>query len=476
MADPQTLSKNPNAPAEFSDRLSPVLVKELRQGLRGRYFITIFLVLQGLLLLVLTSQLASVEQGTYVAEVASGAFWSFVAVPIGLLMPLSGFGALLNERKAGTLELLQMSRLNSRGIVTGKWLALVAQMLLLITAVFPWAVLRYMLGGVDVIRELIFLVLLTAGSVFLAGAAVGLSATSSRILRTVLVLGTVFGMQILGGFFLAFAWGGLGRGTGSWGFAEWCLLLSVLGVAAFIVMEHGAAQIAPPVESHAFTVRLLGWVGLLPAVIAHLLGSSFFPVFLVLGGGILGLICFAAIVEPLRPHPGSYRSLAPFGLSGRILGFLFFSGWPSGIIYLLGSVGLFWLLLGRLPALKDERVWLALTLVPAAYIVPAAIVHLLTQNNTHPSAARQLFVGFQIGSVFLAIAVSIVGAFGNGLLRLFSFLPTTVIIHVVTDQIDKHDFGFFRGMTIGTMLVALLVLLGLSIPAWGRIFRTIHNR
>ncbi len=35
--------------ADFSDRLSPMLVKELRQGLRAKTFVIVFLLLQGLL-------------------------------------------------------------------------------------------------------------------------------------------------------------------------------------------------------------------------------------------------------------------------------------------------------------------------------------------------------------------------------------------------------------------------------------------
>ena len=40
---------------DFSDRLSPMVVKELRQGLRTRWFGGLMLVLHGLLVLILRS-------------------------------------------------------------------------------------------------------------------------------------------------------------------------------------------------------------------------------------------------------------------------------------------------------------------------------------------------------------------------------------------------------------------------------------
>ena len=91
---------------------------------------------------------------------------------------LVSLGAVGNERKANTLELIFLTRLTARRILTGKWLALVAQTVLLVCAVLPYAVLRYFLGSVDLGAELTAIALLLLGSAVLSGVAVGFSPQS----------------------------------------------------------------------------------------------------------------------------------------------------------------------------------------------------------------------------------------------------------------------------------------------------------
>src|SRR5687768_11447684 len=81
---------------DFSDRLPPVLVKELRQGLRGKMFVIPFLVLQGLLML-------SSGQGTLPQTLF---FWHCLAIMLVVLLPSRNLGALGEERQANTLDTL----------------------------------------------------------------------------------------------------------------------------------------------------------------------------------------------------------------------------------------------------------------------------------------------------------------------------------------------------------------------------------
>ena len=136
---------------DFADWLSPMVVKELRQGLRGRGFVMAFTLLQAVLALIMLFSL----QG--VTETGSFYFWIMAAVLIAGVMPLSGFGALTDEIQDGTLDLLMVTKLTATKIAIGKWCALVAQTLLMCITILPYVVMRYFAGEVDLPSELILL-------------------------------------------------------------------------------------------------------------------------------------------------------------------------------------------------------------------------------------------------------------------------------------------------------------------------------
>ena len=125
--------------ADFSDRLSPILVKELRQGLRQPTFVIAFLCLQVLLCIVVLASVVSAPVGSQdslrAGTTVSGFFFVLLGIAILVVQPLRGLGALASEIKADTLDLLLLTRLNSWRITFGKWLALVSQSALLVVAV-----------------------------------------------------------------------------------------------------------------------------------------------------------------------------------------------------------------------------------------------------------------------------------------------------------------------------------------------------
>ncbi len=182
--------------SDFAEWLSPMVVKELRQGMRSRVFVTSFLLLQGgMIFVALVALAASAHQQDIRAMTTL--FWVICGVPLLLMMPISGFGAVANEITANSLELIFLTRLTPRRIIAGKWFAIVAQTALFACAVLPYAVLRYFLGGVNVGRELAVLAGLLLGSALLSGIAVGLSPQSSRAGRAILPIAIVFGVQFL---------------------------------------------------------------------------------------------------------------------------------------------------------------------------------------------------------------------------------------------------------------------------------------
>src|SRR5438128_7317412 len=74
-------------PRDFADWLSPILVKELRQGMRARVFVSSFLILQALMIFnVIVGLLSSAQQAD--TSFSSGFFWWMIGLPVLLIMPL----------------------------------------------------------------------------------------------------------------------------------------------------------------------------------------------------------------------------------------------------------------------------------------------------------------------------------------------------------------------------------------------------
>ncbi|MCU0872059.1 MAG: ABC transporter permease, partial [Pirellulaceae bacterium] len=182
------------------ERLNPILVKEARQALKSRQFVITF----GLLLICGLGWsligVAMLMPGIYYA--ASGPFMLIgyaiiLTVPMLLIVPFSAYRSLAGEREDGTYELLSITTLSSRQIVTGKLGSAVLQMLVYYSALSPCIAFTYLLRGVDVVTLGLILFYTFLASVLLS--AVGLLvATLSRarhvqvLLSVALLLGLAF--------------------------------------------------------------------------------------------------------------------------------------------------------------------------------------------------------------------------------------------------------------------------------------------
>src|SRR5690606_36091994 len=144
---------------DFPDILSPMLVKEFRQGMRTRLFGLAFILLQVLMGIMMA--LSAMDYGNnpdaFRIKELNGMVGGMCGVLVLLVMPLRGVVALSNEERAQTLELIFLTRLTSWRIVLGKWASLIFQSVLFALAVLPYAVLRYFFGNVNLIDDLIML-------------------------------------------------------------------------------------------------------------------------------------------------------------------------------------------------------------------------------------------------------------------------------------------------------------------------------
>jgi hypothetical protein len=174
----------------MSDGLSPLMVKEARQGVRGREFLLAFTasLFAGMIVAFVgaTQALAgnsTAGQWTFAALMACLAFLGLAVVPLG------AFSALRHERMEQTLDLITVTSLSPRRIVVGKLLAQSVKLLTLFAAIAPFLTMSFLLGGIDLTTILIAVVLLYMGSVWVGAICLFLS----TLFRSRAASGFVFG-------------------------------------------------------------------------------------------------------------------------------------------------------------------------------------------------------------------------------------------------------------------------------------------
>lgn len=135
-----------------SEWLNPILVKETRQALKSRQFgITFTLVLAcawGWSMLGVSMIGPDIYHGSHGYDMFSG-YFVILAFPLLVIVPFGAFRSLAAEREDGTYELLSVTTLRPRQIVSGKLGSAVVQMLVYFSAVSPCLAFTYMLKGID---------------------------------------------------------------------------------------------------------------------------------------------------------------------------------------------------------------------------------------------------------------------------------------------------------------------------------------
>jgi len=189
----------PPAGRTLEDRLNPILVKEVRQSLRGRYFRALFWLTLGSATLIGLSVVAEASS----RRAIDGVGQSFFLIMFGCLSaavlgfaPFSAFLATAAEWDENTHDLLVLSNLRPRQIVTGKLLSALIQALLYYSTFGPFLAFAFLLNGVDplVIAVLIGGSMATCVALSLTGIAL---ASLSRVKALRVVLMALFGMGLV---------------------------------------------------------------------------------------------------------------------------------------------------------------------------------------------------------------------------------------------------------------------------------------
>jgi ABC-type transport system involved in multi-copper enzyme maturation permease subunit len=323
---------------EVSDLLSPILIKEVRQGVRGQVFSGSCLLLQVLMLVVMAAALAEQGRTRGSAELVMIWFWMTLGVPVALIQPLSGIAAVSGEKALRTLEPMLLTRLSARRIVRGKWTALAVQNLLLVIAAFPYFLLRYFLGGVDLASEMLWMLGLCLFAGLLTALNVGLSPLPvSALFRAVLNLGSILAAIFL---VVPFVAGSMQPMMAAHG-APLMVGAALSLLAALLALEGGAQQIAAPAEQATTRLRILV-LGVLPIAtwgtprVERWLQSHV----IFWTTTMLTLVALGALCETHRPSSRAYAAFFGRGPWRAAMGVFLAAGWPSGVFFTLALAAL----------------------------------------------------------------------------------------------------------------------------------------
>jgi len=417
---------------DFPDRLSPMLVKELRQGMRTKAFVGVFLALQIILGVILLSAGAAASSDD-AGETISNIIFIFFSIAVLIIQPMRGITALSSEVKGNTIDMMVLTRLSAWRIVTGKWASIVSQSALLLVTIIPYLILRYFFGGMNLVGEIVFLAVLFLSSAALTAVTVGLSASSSVILRSVLpMVALPIGAYSL---LMILLFGGFGGGGMSTFFSLatnesrifTSIYLSVCAYLGFFMLSTGTSLIAPYAENHSTLRRL---ISLAVTIIAAALGSMsftdadalpFFMTVVLLPVFAISLSEFAPLAAP------TYWKFAKRGPLGQLFGLFLFPGWASGFFFCLALMGISAVpFLINQPTYGGNDTFIYGLACLAGLLFPAVIINVVRINGPQRVSNYVLIL---IGSIVLsAVLAGITDSLSNeDLLWLFCWIPPVLM-------------------------------------------------
>ncbi|MFD2256297.1 ABC transporter permease [Luteolibacter algae] len=446
---------------DFSDRLSPMLVKELRQGLRTKSFIAVFLTLQILLgVILLTAGVAA--SSDHAGSTISNIIFIIFSIAVMVIQPMRGVASLSAEIKDNTIDMIVLTRLSAWRIVIGKWSAIVSQSGLILITIIPYLILRYFFGGMNLLGEIIMIALIFLSSAALTAITVGLSATGSVLLRSIIpvVFLPVAAFSLFGVL--------LGGSPGG-NLAEFCSLespesriaisLYVLTCAymGFFFLSIGTSLIAPYAENHSTLRRLLT---LLITILAAITSSTSFThsdalpfIFALIFAPIftISLTEFAPLVPP------TYQKFRKFGLLGKLSGPFLFPGWPSGVFFclLITLIAIIPFLANGTPYRSEEQLTVTFATL-GTLLFPAVIINLFKMKGPQRISNYILFAAGSciVAMVLLGVSESMSN---RDFLWVFVWIPP-VIFAMLASSINDTAVLFASIIVDATLFLILIII------------------
>ncbi len=247
--------------AWFADHSSPILIKEIRQALKGRAFLVAYmLLLLAALLWSLWGMSITLNTGMQTGGgiMLVGYLW-ILGFPLAIVVPLTAYRSLCREFEEDTLHLVSITTMSPRQLVLGKLVSAMAQMLIYLSALAPCIAFTWMLRGVDVTGIVFALLLAMVGSAALSSLALFLGANSRNSVFRIVVMVGLFGLLTF--VYIMWCVFRTAMEAGEFGSLDVSLqihvgLLAGLGTTGYLLLESAAASISFPAENSSTRPRV----------------------------------------------------------------------------------------------------------------------------------------------------------------------------------------------------------------------------
>ena len=292
-----------------TDGLNPILVKETRQALKSRQFVVSFLVVLGACWIATIGGVAVIGPEIYWGAAGREmlvAYFCILAAPLVIVVPYSAYRSLAVEREENTYDLLSITTLGARQIVTGKLLSAAAQMLVYFSAGAPCIAFTFLLRGVDAITVGMLLGLLVFVCLGLSMIALVTGTLSqAKYSQVVVSVGLVLGLVAVFSGVVALAYAMIESGAQLYGEEEvWLTLLLVASYVVIFGLLHAAA------EAQLMTIAL-------EARNCSRVRMASSPGAGVPGPGVLGLAISSRSLPTERRRSGGWPARLAPGRTGR---------------------------------------------------------------------------------------------------------------------------------------------------------------
>ena len=333
----------------IDDRLNPIVVKEFRQAVQGRFIssvLILFLLVQLAAIALTIIDRGFINQSFQAGRDAFTTLMVLLMITTMVIIPIYAGIRIAGERSDVNLDLLFITTIKPSAIVRGKLFASFGLALLIYSACAPFMTFTYLLRGIDL--PSIFLVLGVSLFAVLVNLQIALflgCLPASNIFKYLLLpVGLIFFFQNFG-ITMALVSDLLRHGIGGrlstgdfWG----GLFLGGTSVLmlVFMLFTMTSTILTPPASNRAFPVRLavsLSW--LIIGVAVFLFSAMIGNVTAIDGWGVISIVVFAlALLAGVseRDEPGvRVRRGIPQGRLRWFFSFLFFSGSANGVAWAL---------------------------------------------------------------------------------------------------------------------------------------------
>jgi hypothetical protein len=327
----------------LSDRINPIVIKELRQAVQSRFVIAALLTLLSVQLIAIGIYILASGASVFGFDAGRQSFlmlFGILQVVAIVFVPLYTGARLAAERSDTNVDLLFITTIKPRSVIAGKMFAAITLTALIYSAGMPFMALTYFLRGIDLPS-----IFISLGIGFVVVVACAQGAVFVALLPVNRAFKVIFGLVALVIFGMAYfaTMGGVSSlvnfGVGGTGFRQTMIAMSVVFcflIGLFFVMS--VALIMPVASNRALPVRLFITAAWLLAGVASVIGSAIennhWPVivWLLIFETVFALAIFAAISERDQPGRRVLRSI-PRSLLGRAQAFFFFSGAANGLAW-----------------------------------------------------------------------------------------------------------------------------------------------